>query len=60
VFFVFCIFYIASRAFYSWTYLARISSALSMLNSSSGCATAMVTDFARAGCFLLDEGRSSS
>jgi hypothetical protein len=57
---VFWIFLRASRAFYSWTYLAMISSALSMLNSSSGCATAMVTDFARAGCFLLDEGRSSS
>ena len=60
VFFVFCIFLSVSRAFYSWTYLAKISSALSIPNSSSGSATAMVTDFANAGCCLLDEGHSSS
>ena len=54
------IFVIVARAFSNSTCLARISSALSIPNSSSGSATAMVTDFANAGCCLLDEGHSSS
>ena len=56
---LFYIFVIVARAFSNSTCLVRISSALSTLKSSSGCVTAMVTDFARVVSCLLDDGFSS-
>jgi hypothetical protein len=51
VFGVFCTFFIAVRAFSSSIYLVRISSALSILRSSSCGWTAIVTVFATTGSF---------
>jgi hypothetical protein len=47
----------ASRAFSSWTYLVKISSALSIGWSSSTGSTVMVTDLVRAA--LLEDGLPS-
>jgi hypothetical protein len=50
---VFDMFLIAARAFSSYTYRARISSALSILCSSSCGYIVMVTDFVSAVCFSV-------